>query len=66
MGNGQTMKVMIAQHTVRAVTQRFYTPQHGKGLRPSVDQVPAEDQAILTGAKADFRQQALQCLVAAL
>jgi len=64
--HGQQVQVVVAQQAGGGVAQCLHAPQHGQRPRAAVDQVAQQHQAVATGGKRQFVQQATQGRVAAL
>ena len=65
-GHREQMQIVIAEHAQGALAERFDEAQHLQRLRPAVDQVAGEPQAVARGIETQPFQQLLQGRVAAL
>ena len=49
VGHGQSMQVVVAQHTLRRSLQGHHAAQHRRRGGPAVDQIPEQHQLVAAG-----------------
>ena len=60
VGHRQQMQVVVAQHGMHVVTQGVNAAQGAQRVRPPIDQIPGQKQAVTVGVEADFLQQTVK------